>query len=434
MAIKEKKSFIYLYKKFGRLFRIFGPGLITGAADDDPSGIATYAQTGAKFGYGQLWTIIFMYPMMTAVQEACARIGVITGKGLAAVIREQYSKKILYFAVALVIIANVINIGADIGAIGAAVNLLIPIPFIITILIFTAIVLGLELFLPYTKYVKILKWLTVTLLAYPITLFLINEPWKELLKATFIPHIDFSFGFLFIITGVLGTTISPYMFFWQASEEVEEEIKNNLLVADGKVSVSKKFIRDFRIDNALGMFFSQIISWSIIALTATVLFKNGVTEINSAADAAKALEPLVQGFAYAGFLAKTIFAIGIIGVGLLAVPIFAGSAAYAVSEIFSWNEGLYRKVREARGFYGVIVVSTIIGLLINFLSINPIKALIFTAVLNGVVAIPLIYLINRVASNEKIMGEHRSGWLSKTLLWITFISMAAAAITMFITL
>lgn len=433
-AFREKKSFIYLHKKLGRLFRIFGPGLVTGASDDDPSGITTYAQAGAKFGYGQLWIMIFTYPLLTAVQEACARIGVVTGKGLASVIRGEYSKKILFFIVALTAIANIINIGADMGAMGAVVQMLLPVSFVLIILVFTAIVLILEIFLPYAKYVKILKWLTLALLSYPLTLILIKAPWKELLKATFVPHFELSFGFIFIIVGVLGTTISPYLFFWQASEEVEEEIENKITSIDGKPQLNKQFIENFRADNAIGMFISQFTAWSIIAVTATVLYKNGITEITSAADAAKALEPLVQGFSSAGFLAKTIFALGIVGTGLLAVPILSGSAAYAISEVFGWKEGLSRKINEARGFYGVIIIATVIGLIINLTGINPIKALIFTAVINGIVSIPLLYLINRIASNEKIMGQYKSGFLSKILLWITFVIMAVAAVAMFITL
>jgi Mn2+/Fe2+ NRAMP family transporter len=260
---------------------------------------------------------------------------------------------------------------------------------------------------------------------------MVHEPWHEILLATFLPHMNFSFAFLFILVGVAGTTISPYMFFWQASEEVEEEITDGIEKRSG---VSKKFIKNMRLDNALGMFISDFITWCIILATATVLHASGVTNIATASDAAKALAPLVHTFPHSGFLAELIFAIGIVGLGLLAVPVLAGSAAYALSEAFSWHEGLYRKFREAHGFYGVITVATLIGLAINFVGVDPIKALIVTAVLNGVVAVPLIALITMISSNKKIMGEHRSGWLSKTFLWATFVLMLAAAIGMFVTL
>lgn len=422
-------------KKFSRFFKILGPGLITGAADDDPSGIATYSQTGAQFGYGQLWTAFFMYPMQTVVQQTCAKIGAVTGKGLAAVVRENYSKKILYPVVLLVVIANTINIGADIGAVAAAANLIIPLPFVVLTLLFTVIILLLEIFTSYKAYVKVLKWLTISLLAYPITVLMVQQPWLELLKATFVPHFELNFAFFFIITGVLGTTISPYMFFWQASEEVEEEISEGILKKEGNIpKLSKSFIRNLRIDNALGMLISEIGTWSIIAATATVLFKNGITDIKTAADAAKALEPLVNTFPNAGFLAKTIFAAGVIGLGLLGIPVLAGSASYALSEAFNWHEGLYRKLRQAHGFYGAITIATLIGLLINFIGINPIKALIYSAVFNGVAAVPLIFLIAKIGNNKKIMGENKNGIVSNVIMWITFLAMGGAAIVMFYTL
>lgn len=419
---------------FGRLLKILGPGLITGAADDDPSGIATYSQTGAQFGYGQLWTAIFMLPLQAAVQEACARIGAVNGKGVAAVVKEHYSKKILYAIVILVLVANTINIGADIGAMAAATKLIIPINFALLTLGFTAFMLILEIFTSYKAYARILKWLCLSLIAYPLTLFIIHAPWGEIIKATFIPHVEFSFQFLFIITGVLGTTISPYMFIWQASEEVEEEQEKNLIGWDKKPRIGRFFMKNLRLDNFIGMFFSEVATWAIIVTTATVLNAHGVTNIATSADAAKALEPLVRTFPNAGFLAKLLFASGIIGLGLLAVPVLAGSASYAVSEAFSWHEGLSLKLKKAHGFYGVITIATLIGLFINFVGIDPIKALIFTAVINGVVAVPLIFVISLVANNKKIMGEYTSGLLSKTLVWVTFLGMGAAAVAMFITL
>jgi NRAMP (natural resistance-associated macrophage protein)-like metal ion transporter len=420
-------------KKYWKFFSLLGPGLTTGAADDDPSGIATYSQTGAQFGYGQLWTALFMFPFMTAVQEACARIGLVSGKGIAAVVKDHYSKTVLYAVVALVVIANTINIGADIGAMASAAHLLVPIPFVIITLFFTALILVLEIFTNYKVYSKILKWLALALISYPITVFMVDQPWLTVLKATIVPHIELNFQFLFIITGVLGTTISPYMFFWQASQEVEEE-KAKRLIKHGIPSISWKHIKEMRFDNTLGMIFSEITTWCIILVAATVLHGGGIKDVKTAADAAKALEPLVHSFPNAGFLAKLIFSVGIIGLGLLAVPVLSGSAAYAVSEAFTWKTGLNLKLKRAHGFYGVITVATLIGLMINFVGINPVKALVYAAVLNGVAAVPLLFLIARIARNEKVMGEFKSGFLSHILLWITFFAMGAAAIAMFFTL
>ncbi len=423
-----------IFVKIKKIFAVFGPGVITGAADDDPSGIATYTQTGAKFGYGQLWTVIVMLPLMTAIQEACARIGAVTGHGLSAVIKANYNKKVLYSAVLLVVVANTINIGADIGALAAAAQLIIPANFVVLTLGFTALILVLEIFTNYRVYSRILKWLALALLAYPLTVFIVHQPWKTILIATFWPHVELNFEFFFIITGVLGTTISPYMFFWQASEEVEEEKMHHMGNLNGRPKIGLHFIKNMRLDNFIGMLFSEIATWSIIVVAATVLHQNGITNIATAADAAKALEPLVQTFPHAGFLAKLIFAIGIIGLGLLGIPVLSGSAAYALTEAFNMKAGLNIKLKRAHGFYGVITIATIIGLMINFIGIDPIKALVFTAVFNGVAAVPLIFLIARIARNRKIMGENRSGWLSNTVVWITFVIMLLSALAMFYTL
>lgn len=415
-----------MLRRIKKFLGIFGPGVITGAADDDPSGIATYSQTGAQFGYGQLWTAVFMLPFQAAVQEACARIGAVTGKGIAAVVREHYPSPVLFIVVLLVLVANTINIGADIGAMAAAAGLIIPLNFVILTLGFTVLMLVLEIFTSYRVYSKILKWLAVSLIAYPLTVFIVAQPWGTILRATFVPHIELSFQFLFIITGVLGTTISPYMFFWQASEETEEEKEGHRF--------GPKFIKNLRIDNLAGMIFSEIGTWAIIVVAATVLSAHGVRDIGTAADAARALEPLVASFPNAGFLAKVIFAVGIVGLGLLSVPVLAGSAAYAFSEALNWREGLNLKLKRAHGFYGVITIATLIGLGINFIGINPVKALVYAAVINGVVAVPLIFIIWRVASNPIVMGEYRSGWLSNTLVFLTFLGMGMAATALLLTM
>ena len=299
-------------------------------------------------------------------------------------------------------------------------------------LVFTVLMLLLEIFTNYKFYARILKWLALALLAYPITAFIVKQPWLTVLKASVVPHIEFSFAFLFIITGVLGTTISPYMFFWEASQEVEEAKEKGTLKS-GKPLLHLANIRAMRFDNNTGMIISEITTWCIILVGATVLHQSGLKDINTAADAARALEPLVHSFPNAGYLSKLIFSVGIIGLGLLAVPVLSGSAAYAVSEAANWNSGLNLKLKRARGFYGVIIVATIVGLIINFIGIDPVKALVYAAVLNGVAAVPLLFLIIKISASDEIMGEYKSGALSKIILWVTFIAMGAAAIAMFYT-
>jgi NRAMP (natural resistance-associated macrophage protein)-like metal ion transporter len=417
-----------------KMLQAYGPGVITGAADDDPSGIATYAQTGAQFGYGQLWTAVYMLPLQTAVQEACARIGAVTGRGISSVVRQHYGKAVLYTMAVLVLVANTINIGADLGAMAAAADLLVPIPFGIATLLFAVSILLLEIFSSYQAYARILKWLALSLLAYPVTAVIMSEPWDELLRATFIPHIELTFAFLFIITGVLGTTISPYMFFWEASEEVEEEESHGVSKVNGRPAIGRAYLAGLVGDNLVGMLVSAIATWSIIVVGATALHNNGQTHVDTAADVALALEPLVQGFPNAGTLAKLIFAGGILGLGFLSVPVLSGSAAYAFSEAFNWPEGLARTLKEAPGFYGVIAVATIAGLALNYVGINPIQALVYTAVINGLVAAPLLFLIARIAERRDIMGDFASGRLSRALVWLTFASLAAAAIAMVATI
>lgn len=424
-----EKEVTSLRHKFSRFLRILGPGLITGAADDDPSGIATYAQTGAQFGYGLLWTAAFMLPLMAAVQEASARIGVVTGRGIAAVVKENYGKKILYPVVLLVLIANTINIGADIGAMAAAAQLVVPAPFAFLMILFTAVILFLEIFTSYKVYAKILKWLALSLLAYPLTVFIIHQPWSTIFHATFIPHFQFDFAFLFIITGVLGTTISPYMFFWEASEEVEEEKERRMIVHE-KPHITWHYIRSMRTDNLMGMIVSEIATWSIIVVGATVLNSHGITNIRTSADAAMALEPLVKTFPNAGFLSKCIFSFGIIGLGLLSVPVLSGSASYAVAEAFNWRAGLNYKLRRAHGFYGVITIATLIGLLINFIGVDPIQALVYSAVINAIVSVPLILLIVFITRSKKIMGEYVNGWVSNLILFVTALCVTLAVVAL----
>jgi NRAMP (natural resistance-associated macrophage protein)-like metal ion transporter len=410
------------------LIRILGPGFVSGAADNDPAGIATYTQAGAQFGYGQLWTALFALPLLIAVQEACARIGAVTGKGLAALIKEHYSAHVLYAAVSIILITNTVNIGADIGAMAEAIRLIVPIPFIILVLGTAFITIALEIFSSYRTYSKYLKALSAIAFVYLLTAFFVKEPWLKILRATFVPQIEFSFAFFLIVLANIGTTIAPYLFFWETSQEVEEDKAAGRVGPRGTVTISDGAIANIRLDNAVGMFASQLITWSIIVVSGTVLNQHGVTNLNTAADAAKALEPLVNSFPYAGFLAKLLFAIGIVSAGLLVVPVLAGSAAYALSETMNWKEGLNLKLRSAHGFYGVITVSTLIGLVTNFLGFDPIRLLVYTSVLNGVAAVPLIFLIIRISRNQLIMGEYVSGRLSVGFTWLAFGTMAGSAL------
>ncbi len=414
-------------QKVQKFFKSLGPGIITGASGDDPSGIATYSQTGAQFGFGQLWSSLYILPFLVAVQEACGRIGAVTGHGLSYAVRKHFSRKVLYFMVIIVLLANTINIGADIGVMASSLQLVTPFDFTPLAIGITISILILEIFTSYRSYSKILKYLALTLLAYPLTLLIINAPWSTILASTFIPHIEFNFAFFFIATGVLGTTISPFMFFWQASEEVEEE-REQKLIKHGIPKISVRFIKNMRFDTVMGMIFSQFGSWAIIIVAATVLHSHGVTDIKTAADAAKALEPLVSTFPNAGYLAKLLFTTGIIGLGLLGVPIMAGSAAYAIAEAFNFKDGLNLKFKQAHGFYGAITIATLVGLLINYIGIDPMKALVYSAVLNGFVSVPLIYLIAKISSDKKIMGKYQSNILSRTFIWLTFLGMAAAAL------
>ena len=402
--------------------RFLGPGLITGAADDDPSGIATYSQAGAAYGFGQLWTIIMCLPLMIAVQEACARIGSATSQGLVKVTSRVYSKRVLFFVVALVVIANVINIGADFAAVGAAINLLVPLPIWLLSTLFMLIVLGLEILIGYHTYAKFLKLLSLSLISYVAVALIVTNNWIEVFKATFIPQLEWSSAYWYVIVAVLGTTISPYMFFWQTAEEVEETHYAQ------EHNRAQRSIKEIRQDTSIGMSISQIGSWFMIITAAVVLHENGVVNIGTAADAARALEPLVAGFPHAGTIAKFLFAMGIIGMGLLGIPVLAGSVAYAVSDAFNWREGLNYKLKEAKQFYGVIIFSTVAGWVITLVGIDPIKSLVFAAVINGLVAVPLIFLIARISRNKDVMGELVGKKLSQTMLTITFVVMLLCAL------
>lgn len=400
-----------------------GPGVITGAADDDPAGIATYSQAGAQYGTSLIWMAAWVYPLVATIQEMCARIALVTGRGLASNIKSAYPKKILYACTILLFFANTLNIGADLGAMAKAVQLIAPKISFTFLVIFTGMVgLFLEILVPYQKYAKYLKWLVFAVFAYIFTGLIINMNWSLLLHDGLIPQITFSKTQILLITGILGTTISPYLFFWQTSQEVEEEI------SEGKKTISERKktgfteIKRMRVDIWVGMFLSNLVMFFIIAVCSHTLFENGITNIGTASDAALALRPL------AGNFASILFALGIIGTGLLAIPILAGSTAYAISESFGWKEGLYRKFKTAHAFYGVIIISILIGILLNFIGIDPIKALIYSAIANGIVAPIILVFIVKISSSSKIMGEFRNKSITKIIGWITTILMGVTAI------
>lgn len=417
-------------EKLKKLFKVIGPGFITGASDDDPSGIGTYSQTGAQFGYTQLWTALFSYPFMTVIQEMCGRIGMVTGKGLAGIIKRHYPRWILYFSVLLLVIANTINIGADLGAMASSGQMLLGVPFIFWLLTMTVASLILQVLVPYPQYARFLKYLTLALFAYIITAFIVKQPWHSVLKATFIPSFSFSKPYLLNIVAILGTTISPYLFFWQANEEVEQEIEEHKIeaIGQGRPKINKCDIRDMRIDTMVGMLFSNLVMYFIIVTVASTLGVHNIRNIETATQAAQALKPLAGDFAF------LLFAAGIIGTGFLAVPILAGSASYAVAETFGWDEGLGKKFNEARGFYGVIIACTLIGLLVNFTSIPPFKMLYYTAIFNGLCAPPLMIIIMLISNNQKIMGKYTNSGFSNAMGWIITILMTIAAIAVLLTI
>lgn len=409
-------------------YRSLGPGLITGAADDDPSGIGTYSVTGAQFGYGMLWLVPVCIPLMIAIQEMCGRVGLVTGKGLASVIKDHYGKWLLYSVVLLLIGANVINVYADLNVMAASAQMLAGGSFVVWLTGITAATILAQIFVPYRHYVKVLKWLCLALGAYVVTALMpaVHHNGRELVRGLLVPSWSFKPAFLMTVVGFLGTTISPYLFFWQAGEEVEEEIIEGKAIAPGhrNVPVKEHEMRRLRTDTAVGMIASQVVTFFIIICTAATLHARGITDINTAQDAAKALLPL-------GKSAYWLFTLGIVGTGLLAIPTLAGSTAYAVSEACGWRYGLYRRFKRARGFYVAIAAMIAAGYLLNFVkAISPVKALFYSAVLNGIVAAPLIVVLLLVCNNKKIVQNRSNGRLSNTLGWLTAAAMTAAAVVM----
>jgi NRAMP (natural resistance-associated macrophage protein)-like metal ion transporter len=407
-----------------KIWKTLGPGFVTGASDDDPSGIATYSQAGAAFGFATLWTAIVTFPLMAAVQGMCARIGIVTSGGLAKTLKTNYSKFILYSILFLSVPAIVLNIGADIAGMGAVANMLCPsVHSIIFSVLFVALLIVCLIYFPYRKIADVLKWLCLILMLYIIVPFLVEQDGWAILKATFLPQIKWDKDFIAILVAILGTTISPYLFFWQASMENEE-----LGTTIKTVMIDKVNIANMRSDVNFGMFFSNLVMYFIILATGSVLFRGGITTINTVQDAASALKPLAGNSAY------LLFAIGVIGTGFLAIPVLAGSVSYMLSETFGWKEGLNKKWHEAKGFYLVLAISILVGLAINLIGMSPIKALIFTAIVYGVTAPVLIALLLHICNSKKIMGEFTNKPISNILGWITLIVMTVAAVALFLTM
>jgi len=399
--------------------RKLGPGLVTGAADDDPSGVATYSQVGAQFGYGMGWAILFSYPLLASIQAISAEIGSVTGMGVAQNLRRHYPRWLLQIVVNLLLIANIINLGADLGAMGAALGLLIGGPVMVYAGLFAIVCVLMEIFMSYTSYARVLKWSTLALLSYVAVVFVAGVDWGKAAYGALVPNFVFDNAHAMALVAVLGTTISPYLFFWQAGQEVEEQHRRHvkpLCVAPRRAGSE---LRRIRLDTMLGMGFSHLTALFIVIATAATLNAHGITHVESSAQAAEALRPIAGDFAFA------LFAIGIIGTGMLAVPILAGSAAYAVSESFGWVEGLDRKPREAKAFYATIAVATIAGLTLNYVGVDPIKALYWAAVVNGVLAAPLMVVMMLIATNRAVMGKLRvsgrlavGGWLATAVMGI----------------
>lgn len=423
-VLVAKKLIENPWKKTVYFFRALGPGLITGASDDDPSGIGTYSSVGAKFGFSILWMAAWLLPVMLAVQEVCARIGIVTNEGLAGVLQKHYRKKIVAAAVALLIVANVVNIGADLGAMAAVFSMLTNVDFYVGAIFFALISIVMEVFIGYHFYVKFLKWLAISVLAYVVAGLLTAPDWRAVFHWTFFPEIKFSKEYVFAMMAVFGTTITPYLFFWQASEEVEEnKLAHKLLCGKKDCSLHSKIAR-MRTDVGTGMILANVVFFFIVLTAAQTFFAHGMTDIESAEQAALALRPLAGDYAF------LLFAAGIIGTGLLAVPVLAGSGAYALAEMMKWQEGLELKFSRAKGFYAVIALSILVGLSLNFFHVNPIRALYYSAFLNGIIALPLLIAIMVVGNDKKIMGDETHPAWVKFFGWLAIVFMTALAIAL----
>lgn len=411
---------VKLLEKIKKTFKSLGPGLITGASDDDPSGIATYSQAGAQFGYATLWTALVTFPLMAAIQGMCARIGIVTEEGLTQTLKKNYPKSILYLMLLFSFPAITLNIGADIQAMGAVANMILPqVPAFAFSILFTALLIFVIIKYPYQKIARILKWLCLSILLYVLVPFMVDENWKEIIKNTFVPTIKFDKEFLSILVALLGTTISPYLFFWQATMEAEDQQHRKK-----KIIVDKHILGKMKEDVNVGMFLSNVVMFFIILTAGSVLYKAGIRQISTVDEAAKALEPL------AGKLTYLIFSLGVIGTGLLAIPVLTGSQSYMLAETFGWEAGLDKTFLQARSFYITIIVSLLIGLSLDFIGITPIQALVYTAILYGITAPVMVAIILHISNNKKIMKEHTNNALSNVLGGITLLLMTVAAVAL----
>jgi len=410
-----------------RFFSNLGPGLIAGAADDDPSGISTFSVTGAAFGYAPLWTTLFTFPLMITVQLMCARLGLVTGRGLGGMVRRTYPRSVLWTACAILLVANTVNIAADLAGMGASMQMITGVPSQIWTLVFTAVIVVLLFLSTYVTIARIFKWLTLVLFAYVIAAFFAHPDWHAVLVSTFVPHLEASARFFAVLVGIFGTSISPYLFFWQAAQEVEEERAMGRTTLAMRKGATPEELHGARNDVITGMFVSQLVMYFIILTTAATLHRHGVTEIATARDAANALRPLAGQFAY------LLFTLGVVGAGMLAVPVLAGSSAYAIAEAGAWRGTLRDRPHASPRFYLVIAVSMLLALALDFAGLDPVRSLFWSAVLNGVLAPPLIVLVVLLTSNSKVMGEHVNPPILKWIGWFTALVMAVCTAAMFVT-
>jgi Mn2+/Fe2+ NRAMP family transporter len=438
LAPKKKRRRLSTNLRHKSPFKDIGPGVITGASDDDPSGIGTYSQAGALFGFGMLWMTLFLFPLMYTIQEICGRIGLVTGSGLGKVIKDKYSNKVMLPLASLLLIANTINICVDLGAMASSIRILFPqISPLIATMGFTIFILFSEIYLPYNKFARVLKFTALSLFAYVITAILVGGNAFDITLSTLLPHIEFTKEYAMMFVAIFGTTISPYLFFWQTSEEVEEEVMTGKTKEMGKKrskQAGKTEFRKMKADTAIGMAFSQVIMWAIIVTCSGTLHSQGITNIQTADQAAQALEPLTGIYDYSGLIAKSVFALGIIGTGLLAIPILAGGCGYVLADTFGWKQGLYKKFNEAKAFYAVISLATIIGLFITLVGIDPIQALIYSAVINGVLALPMLVAIMKISNDRSILKEKINNRKTNYVGWSTIIINGISVVYMIITI
>jgi NRAMP (natural resistance-associated macrophage protein)-like metal ion transporter len=412
-------------KRIKNIFKKVGPGFVTGVADDDPVSVTTYSIAGAVYGYALNFLNVFLTPMMIVVQEMCGRIGLLTGMGLAGTMKKYRSKRLMWFAIILLAIANTINIGADLGIMADSLNMVFGLPLYFWLLVLALFIILMEVLVSYKKYVVYLKWLGLSLLAYVVTALMVKQDWGAILNASFIPSIRLNMNFLMMMVAFLGAIISPYLFFWQTSEEVEEEIDEKIIRdfdQDPDVGIAR--IRTMRIDTILGMIFSNLIGFFVLITTAATLHKNGITNIETIRQVALAFRPIAGNEAY------LLLALGIVGIGLVSIPVLAGCVGYAVADGLDLKEGLSKKYHQARGFYRVLIIATVLGFLMNLLGLNPIKSLFYSAILNGVISVPLIAIIISLADDNKVVGRYKTPWWGKVIAWVTFGFMTLAVLLM----